>query len=590
MEEDHQVQRQEKRAPAWQVAAVALGVLLGFLIGFGYGAKLEWVGVIKDPAYKTVWDYLDVFLVPVAVGVATAWLTWEQNRRQQEADKAQRERDLEVERQRAQDAALEAYLDQMSQLLTGKERMLRSAQPDDNLSVVARARTLTVLTRLDGGRKGNVVQFLNEAGLIGKNSSSLSLSGANLKDVNLHGIDLKGANLKGTDMQRANPPSPEDSLIEANIQWFRTLMETSLETFLIVERIATEPAAKVTAPREDALEQNAVGESTLTGGPVLGQVTRIGRDEAYEYDAGGPRLESANLEEANLQDANLLGANLKGANLSRCPLFRANLKGANLKGANLQDANPPWAEAVGIEAMVQAAKQAAQAAVETLVQPELEEAADKATKPTTPRGKRNIIAGRREDDRGVPKVDSPNLEEVNLQGANLTGAKLPGANLKGANLRGARLGDVISGDDHLELATAILTGKKVNLWDANLEGANLEETRGRAALSRANLKGASLRAADLSWTHLWGADLSGANLRGADLSEADLSEASLRGANLSRAKGWIEKQLAAVRSSEGATMPDGQILKSDDNPNRPSLEDWLKSEGRRQDGNNVSPS
>ncbi len=38
-------------------------------------------------------------------------------------------------------------------------------------------------------------------------------------------------------------------------------------------------------------------------------------------------------------------------------------------------------------------------------------------------------------------------------------------------------------------------------------------------------------------------------------------------------------QLEVARSLEGATMPDGQVLKSADNPDRPTLEEWLKSRG-----------
>jgi hypothetical protein len=38
-------------------------------------------------------------------------------------------------------------------------------------------------------------------------------------------------------------------------------------------------------------------------------------------------------------------------------------------------------------------------------------------------------------------------------------------------------------------------------------------------------------------------------------------------------------------------MPDKQILKSEDNPDRPTLEDWLKDrEGRGEDGENSGPS
>jgi hypothetical protein len=104
------------------------------------------------------------------------------------------------------------------------------------------------------------------------------------------------------------------------------------------------------------------------------------------------------------------------------------------------------------------------------------------------------------------------------------------------------------------------------------------------------LSGADLRFADLS-----GADLSDANLSGVDLSNASLKRASLNGTDLSsadlfEARGWTKDQLRATSTLEGATMPDGQILKSDDNPDGPTLKEWLEGKGRGKDGKNSGPS
>jgi hypothetical protein len=67
---------------------------------------------------------------------------------------------------------------------------LYKARPGDSLSSVARARTLTVLPRLDGDRKARVVQFLHESGLIAKNCPIVAMSGANLSWAVLIGADL----------------------------------------------------------------------------------------------------------------------------------------------------------------------------------------------------------------------------------------------------------------------------------------------------------------------------------------------------------------------------------------------------------------
>jgi hypothetical protein len=69
------------------------------------------------------------------------------------------------------------------------------------------------------------------------------------------------------------------------------------------------------------------------------------------------------------------------------------------------------------------------------------------------------------------------------------------------------------------------------------------------------------------------------------MARSDLSGADLRGA-----KCWDKKQLRDAESLQGATMPDSQKLKSDDNPDGPTLEEWLKSKNRRKNGENCDPS
>jgi hypothetical protein len=68
------------------------------------------------PRGKTFWDWLPVvgaLLIPVVIAAGTWLITWQQARL--EDRRAERERALEE--QRAQDEALQAYLDQMGQLM-----------------------------------------------------------------------------------------------------------------------------------------------------------------------------------------------------------------------------------------------------------------------------------------------------------------------------------------------------------------------------------------------------------------------------------------------------------------------------------------
>jgi hypothetical protein len=241
----------------WQRIRAALvrlgiaGLVVGLLAGIVLAAMFnwwfpQWTGFAAPPVSaqgevipqgKTLWDWLQLLLVPLVLAVGGFWLTRTENRyalqlqerREQEARTLERERVQEarrIEEQRAQDAALQAYLEAMTQLLL--DRSLRTSQPNDDIRSVARARTLTVLSVLDIFRKATVVLFLYEAKLIGyldpedqEVEGVISLEGANLKKihlgevylegVDLEGADLEGAYLEGADLTKAN-------LADANLE------------------------------------------------------------------------------------------------------------------------------------------------------------------------------------------------------------------------------------------------------------------------------------------------------------------------------------------------------------------------------------
>jgi uncharacterized protein YjbI with pentapeptide repeats len=184
--------------PRQSLWAIRLGIVLSLLVAIGYSYGI------------TLWDWIKLLVVPAAIAAAGLWFNRQQQERQRADDWRQQERALDIADQRAQDDALQAYLDQMSLMLTNKERPLRRAQPGDDLSVVARARTLTVLTKLekkrklDKDRKGSVLQFLYESGLITKDRRILDLSKADLFMVDLRAAKLSEANLHGVYLIKAN--------------------------------------------------------------------------------------------------------------------------------------------------------------------------------------------------------------------------------------------------------------------------------------------------------------------------------------------------------------------------------------------------
>ena len=134
----------------------------------------------------TVQDLLQLLIVPLVLVVISFVFVMQQDQRQRRIENQRAEAQRALAAQRAQDEALQAYLDQMSTLLLEKD--LRVSEEDTEVRTLARARTLTVLERLDPSRKTAVANFLAEAKLIA------NVDGKN-PVIALNDADLSGAAL-----------------------------------------------------------------------------------------------------------------------------------------------------------------------------------------------------------------------------------------------------------------------------------------------------------------------------------------------------------------------------------------------------------
>jgi uncharacterized protein YjbI with pentapeptide repeats len=290
------------------VLIITLLVILFVLLIGGYFFNWTWTGfgpytppTSNFQREKTLYDWLQLAIIPVALAVGIWWLNrLQQQRDQRLADqRAQLEREAaekqaQVEREAAEErkeaeqkaaneryenelkiahdnqraATLEAYLDKMSELLLNKDNPLRESKPEDEVRQIARVRTLTVLPRLNANRKRSVLHFLYESDLIDKDKRIIDLNGADLVEADLSGIVLCDAVLSGANLAGAN-------LVGADL-------------------------ARVNLSTAD--------------------------------------LHRADMREVNLKEANLFFANMKGADLSRSSLRNADLRNADLSKANLDGA------------------------------------------------------------------------------------------------------------------------------------------------------------------------------------------------------------------------------------------------------------
>lgn len=180
------------------ITTAAIGVTMlvccgvGVLI-WGPAGFWEWTGVVGKARNghwvprKSFWDLLQLLIVPLVLAGVGIWFS----RRERTTERT-------IADDQLQEAALQGYLDRLSDLLLDKD--LRASEVDSEVQTLARARTLTLLRGLDGDRKGFVMQFLYDAELISPRANGgrvITLNGADLREARLRGAFLGSANLQG---------------------------------------------------------------------------------------------------------------------------------------------------------------------------------------------------------------------------------------------------------------------------------------------------------------------------------------------------------------------------------------------------------
>ncbi len=284
------------------VSLVALALLV--LLWGGYAGDWYWTGFAprppahphhlshsstppsptkQEPEKKLLWDWMSLLIVPLVLATGGIWFNMQQNAADNARSDEQHRVDLNIADNQTQDTVLDTYIDRLSDLLLTSN--LGNSSSASEVAAVARARTITVLQRfhpdtLRGGysdRKGLLLRFLFEAGLINTPVGIVNLASANLTAANLGDLALK--HVDGKDCA---------------------------------------PPVNSHAP---ALSRFDFDHADLQG-----------------VDLAGANLAGTILDDSNLTDADLTGANLTGAHLTGVTMFRTKLTGAILDDAVLSDA------------------------------------------------------------------------------------------------------------------------------------------------------------------------------------------------------------------------------------------------------------
>lgn len=235
--------------------------------------------VISGLSGKTLWEWLELLIVPLGLAFGAFYLESQVEGRQANIAEERYKQERNIAAERANQEVLDSYLEKMQGLLLDKD--LRNASVESEVRSVARAITTTAMRDLDAARNALLIDFLRESNLVGGIGSSgerntksiailpkLNLSNADLSKANLNYTDLNGADLSGANLEGAD------------------------------------------------LNNSYLNNSDLKNAD----------------------LEGADLYRTNLNGADLSGADLSGAKLIGTELSGTDLRGADLRGTVLSDA------------------------------------------------------------------------------------------------------------------------------------------------------------------------------------------------------------------------------------------------------------
>lgn len=276
-------------------------IAIGVFIRMGYTSS--WTGLEG----KTLWDWMELLIVPVVLAVG-AYLF---NRAERRADRLREEERAEVEFklafENAQEARLQNYLDQMTNLILDKN--LLNSKPGDEIRDIARAHTISVLNVLDGTRKATVLEFLHKSKLI-SGEAVISLRQASLNGLDLlFGTDLRGANLEKAFLNNAN-------LVSANLR------EANLSSAYL--RGTRLNGADLTGAD---LTDVILSEATMAEALLLSGSGNISMAELRNAVLDDPELSASDLDEM------VDGATLRGAIIANDQLATAR----SMKGTTMPD-------------------------------------------------------------------------------------------------------------------------------------------------------------------------------------------------------------------------------------------------------------
>jgi uncharacterized protein YjbI with pentapeptide repeats len=328
---------------------VLLTVSSSTIIYWAFSPSLApaWTGFSGSPSPiigvppKTLWDWLDLLIIPIVIAVSVWFLNRSETRKERQIAQIR----YDTAQERLHDETLQKYYDKMAELLL-KHNLRDSESEYDEVRSVARATTLAVLRMLDGKRKADVLKFLYASDLINENNviplrtanfTSTQLSNSRFSHSHLNGTDLEGSVLDNcyfiactlTKARFDRSSLHEVRLQNCNIQLgqFSECEMSRLDFWESNLDLAQFNKARLT----DCHFHNAI----ITGGDFVGATIA---DSSFEgANLMRAKFSQATLNNVSFRDAILVRADFTGVDLRKVDLTGADLAWAILEEVKLTD-------------------------------------------------------------------------------------------------------------------------------------------------------------------------------------------------------------------------------------------------------------
>jgi pentapeptide repeat protein len=340
------------------LAAAGLGIAV--LAWLGYRRHWQWTGLPagtkadgEERPAKTLWDWLQLLVVPMVLAIAAFALNASQAARDRERQEGQAAQERRTATEEARERSLGAYLDRMSNLIVRGDlpavgiRRWSFASPSD-AQTLARTLTLVVLRRLDGDQKAVVVQFLWEAGLIKDSRRWKKLNewplwpewnnefSSRLPVVSLENADLRGVDLSGSRLAAFGAPFVEATIDDSRGKVLYQVREGIDLTGADLRGADFSEANLSNASFEEADLRGAVFDDATMSAAVFDQACLTGA--SFRNAILGKQREAP---PASMKFTGGHDVDFRGADLNQVGMQISRLEDVHLKGASRQEALLP---------------------------------------------------------------------------------------------------------------------------------------------------------------------------------------------------------------------------------------------------------